>query len=118
MFEKVNPAHPDKIADRIAGAIVDLAYNENANPKIAVEVLIGHGMCKLRFPQLSRFCPVLPHERKSFRSPYPPSHPCILQGFFAVTASLFPARTDLSAHSQQRRPCMKVKGKIVYWTDH
>ena len=26
MFEKVNPKHPDKIADRIAGAIVDLAY--------------------------------------------------------------------------------------------
>lgn len=26
MFEKVNPAHPDKIADRIAGALVDLAY--------------------------------------------------------------------------------------------
>ena len=23
MFEKVNPAHPDKIADRIAGALVD-----------------------------------------------------------------------------------------------
>ena len=47
MFEKVNPAHPDKIADRIAGAIVDLAYNESANPKIAVEVLIGHGMCNI-----------------------------------------------------------------------
>ncbi|KWZ87064.1 hypothetical protein HMPREF3224_02039, partial [Anaerococcus hydrogenalis] len=28
MFEKVNPMHPDKIADRIAGAIVDLAYKE------------------------------------------------------------------------------------------
>ena len=26
MFEKVNPAHPDKVADRIAGAMVDLAY--------------------------------------------------------------------------------------------
>ena len=26
MFEKVNPSHPDKIADRIAGAIIDLAY--------------------------------------------------------------------------------------------
>lgn len=47
MFEKVNPAHPDKIADRIAGAIVDLAYNESANPRIAVEVLIGHGMCNI-----------------------------------------------------------------------
>ena len=45
MYEKVNPAHPDKIADRIAGAIVDLAYKQEANPKIAVEVLIGHGMC-------------------------------------------------------------------------
>ena len=45
MIEKVNPMHPDKIADRIAGAIVDLAYKTNDNPKIAVEVLIGHGMC-------------------------------------------------------------------------
>ena len=43
MIEKVNPAHPDKIADRIAGAIVDLAYKTDAAPKIAVEVLIGHG---------------------------------------------------------------------------
>lgn len=45
MFEKVNPMHPDKIADRIAGAIVDQAYKEKQNPKIAVEVLIGHGRC-------------------------------------------------------------------------
>lgn len=45
MFEKVNPAHPDKIADRIAGALVDLAYERMENPKIAVEVLIGHGEC-------------------------------------------------------------------------
>ena len=45
MIEKVNPAHPDKIADRIAGAIVDLAYKKNNNPKVAVEVLIGHGVC-------------------------------------------------------------------------
>ena len=47
MIEKVNPSHPDKIADRIAGAIVDLAYNKNENPKIAVEVLIGHGICHI-----------------------------------------------------------------------
>lgn len=47
MFEKVNPSHPDKIADRIAGAIVDLAYKENLNPKIAVEVLIGHDKCNI-----------------------------------------------------------------------
>ena len=45
MIEKVNPAHPDKIADRIAGAIVDIAYKKNNNPKVAVEVLIGHGVC-------------------------------------------------------------------------
>src|SRR5574344_1733953 len=38
-------AHPDKIADRIAGAIVDIAYSKEENPKIAVEVLIGHGRC-------------------------------------------------------------------------
>jgi S-adenosylmethionine synthetase len=42
MIEKVNPQHPDKIADRIAGAIVDLVYTKNDSPKIAVEVLIGH----------------------------------------------------------------------------
>ena len=43
MFEKVNPCHPDKVADRIAGAIVDLAYTKSKNPKVAVEVLLGHG---------------------------------------------------------------------------
>ena len=45
MFEKVKPSHPDKQADRIAGAIVDLAYQIEENPKIAVEVLLGHGIC-------------------------------------------------------------------------
>jgi len=47
MFEKVNPCHPDKVADRIAGAIVDLAYTKSDNPKIAVEVLLGHGDCNV-----------------------------------------------------------------------
>ncbi len=47
MIERVNPSHPDKIADRIAGAIVDLAYKKQDNPKIAVEVLIGHGECHI-----------------------------------------------------------------------
>ena len=47
MIEKVNPQHPDKVADRIAGAIVDLAYTKNENPKIAVEVLLGHGDCNI-----------------------------------------------------------------------
>ena len=47
MFEKVNPAHPDKVADRIAGALVDLAYDKQKDPRIAVEVLIGHGICHI-----------------------------------------------------------------------
>lgn len=47
MIEKVNPAHPDKEADRIAGAIVDLAYSKVENPKIAVEVLLGHGVVNI-----------------------------------------------------------------------
>lgn len=47
MIEKVNPMHPDKIADRIAGAVVDLAYATEENPKVAVEVLIGHGVCHI-----------------------------------------------------------------------
>ena len=47
MIEKVNPSHPDKVADRIAGAIVDLCYKKNENPKVAVEVLIGHGRCNI-----------------------------------------------------------------------
>ena len=47
MFEKANPRHPDKVADRIAGALVDLAYQKSENPRIAVEVLIGHGVCHI-----------------------------------------------------------------------
>ena len=47
MIEKVNPAHPDKIADRIGGALVDLAYSKEENPKIAVEVLLGHGVANI-----------------------------------------------------------------------
>ena len=45
MIEKVNPKHPDKVCDRIAGAIVDMAYQTEENPKVAVEVLLGHGIC-------------------------------------------------------------------------
>ena len=48
MFEKVNPSHPDKVADRIAGAVVDLCYTKNKNPKVACEVLIGHGECNIQ----------------------------------------------------------------------
>lgn len=47
MIEKVNPSHPDKVADRIAGAIVDLCYLKNERPKVAVEILLGHGDCHI-----------------------------------------------------------------------
>ena len=47
MFEKVNPSHPDKIADRIGGAVIDLGYKKQKNPKIAGECLIGHGNCHI-----------------------------------------------------------------------
>ena len=47
VFEKVNPHHPDKVADRIAGTLVDLTYQKESNPRIAVEVLIGHGVCHI-----------------------------------------------------------------------
>lgn len=43
--EKVSPMHPDKVADRIAGALVDYCYSKQDNPKCAFEVLIGHGHC-------------------------------------------------------------------------
>lgn len=45
MYERVNPEHPDKLADRVAGAIVDLAYSKNDKARIAVEINIGHGRC-------------------------------------------------------------------------
>ena len=34
MIEKVNPCHPDKVADRIAGAIVDLAYSKGRTRRL------------------------------------------------------------------------------------
>ena len=48
MFEKVNPGHPDKMADRLAGAVVDLVYERaggltKASPRVACEVMAGHG---------------------------------------------------------------------------
>ena len=58
MFEKVNPAHPDKVADRIAGAVVDLAYTKNKNPKVAVEVLLGHGKATVMIESSEDFRPV------------------------------------------------------------
>lgn len=58
MIEKVNPSHPDKVADRIAGAIVDLAYKKNENPKCAVEVLLGHGECNIIVESSETFEPL------------------------------------------------------------
>ncbi len=55
MIEKVNPSHPDKVADRIAGAIVDLAYKKEDEPKIAVEVLLGHGRCHVMIESSAAF---------------------------------------------------------------
>ena len=54
MFEKVNPCHPDKVADRVAGAVVDLCYSKNRNPKVACEVLLGHGECDLQIETSER----------------------------------------------------------------
>ena len=47
MIEKVNPSHVDKLADRIAGALVDYAYSVQDNLRIAVEVLLGHSVCHI-----------------------------------------------------------------------
>ena len=58
MFEKVNPSHPDKVADRIAGAVVDLAYTKNRDPKVAVEVLLGHGKATVMIESSEDFRPV------------------------------------------------------------
>ena len=55
MIEIVNPSHPDKLADRIAGAIVDLAYKKNNNPKVATEVLLGHGKCHIIIESSEKF---------------------------------------------------------------
>ena len=55
MIEKVNPSHPDKVADRISGALVDLAYKKQGNPKIAVEILLGHSQCNIIIESSVRF---------------------------------------------------------------
>lgn len=47
MFEKVNCSHPDKLADCIGGAIVDLAYEKEERPRVAGEILLGHGNCHI-----------------------------------------------------------------------
>lgn len=52
MIEKVNPAHPDKVADRIAGAIVDLAYTYEDNPKhIKIKLGVRSKKCTIQIKQ-------------------------------------------------------------------
>ncbi len=43
MHEHVNLSHPDKVADRIAGALIDLAYRNFAT-------LVDRGMCCVTAP--------------------------------------------------------------------
>ena len=45
MIEKVNMYHPDKLCDRVSGAILDWIISQDENAKAAVEVMIGHGLC-------------------------------------------------------------------------
>lgn len=45
--EVVSPMHPDKIADRIAGSLVDYCYSVTDSPRCAFEVMIGHGHCNI-----------------------------------------------------------------------
>lgn len=47
MFEKTNKFHPDKVVDSLSGALVDEAYRLNPDCKIAVEILLGHGVCHI-----------------------------------------------------------------------
>lgn len=55
--EIVNIYHPDVKADRLAGAIVDLAYQREAYPKVAVEVLVGHGLATVIIESSVKFTP-------------------------------------------------------------
>ncbi len=45
MIEKVNPEHIDKVADRIGGTMLDLAYKKQEVPKVALEIMLGHRKC-------------------------------------------------------------------------
>lgn len=47
MIEKTSKFHPDKVADRIAGAIGDYCASQDENAKFAVEVMIGHEYCSI-----------------------------------------------------------------------
>ena len=44
MFEKVNPGHPDKMADRLAGAVVDLVYERAGGLTFELSRQTGSGV--------------------------------------------------------------------------
>ena len=67
MFEKVNPEHPDKVADRIAGAIVDIFMAIDENIRVAVEVLLGHGHGYIIVETSSKVIPRSEMEQAAFR---------------------------------------------------
>lgn len=45
--EFVSPMHPDKICDRISGAILDEALKQDQKSRVAVETMGGHGVITL-----------------------------------------------------------------------
>ena len=97
MIEKVNPSHPDKIADRIAGMIVDKAYSLQDNPKIAVEVLIGHGICTVIVETSVSFDAVSKHEiEKEIKR---------IAGNVAVDIRIVPQDVHLAENQNDRFRC-------------
>lgn len=98
MIEKVNPSHPDKVADRIAGAIVDLAYQVQPDPKIAVEVLIGHGVCHAI---VETSAPLLMPE--ALRAIHNAIHR--IAGFIQVDLTIVPQDTHLATNQSEGFRC-------------
>ena len=42
--ECITPKHPDKICDRISGAILDACLEQDPNTRAAIETMGGHGI--------------------------------------------------------------------------
>lgn len=42
--ESVSPKHPDKLCDRISDAILDACLGQDANSRVAIETMGGHGI--------------------------------------------------------------------------
>ena len=49
MIEKVGSKHPDKIADRIAGTIVDECYKRKVNAYVSVDAVVENEKCYIFF---------------------------------------------------------------------